>query len=384
MVATLRSISSSGNASRYFYFTENNFESGKAWVETKGLGLVNFGALEKEKLEASQLEKHKLEKNKLARDDFENILNGKFTTKDGELVELGRKEGGKLKHHPGQELILSAPKSVSIMALIAGDKRIIEAHEKAVDTIIDYVESNLTYTRVKKNGKLNLERTDNLIAAKYTHIAARASKTSEDKRVDPQLHTHTIIANATLCCDGKWRSIVFDKLYENKMHLGELYRIELAHSLQKLGYQIDLEKDKSDHWTFEINGVPKADIKAFSKRREVILDVAADLGVRDSESLARIAKSTREEKSQYSTEELKQDWENRISDLSLINNLKELSLGFKAASLTEVELEKQKILMNEFIEYASAYLSEREAVFAKEELIKVIINKSNQITKRSK
>lgn len=44
-------------------------------------------------------------------------------------IQLGRKEGDEIKHHPGQELILSAPKSVSIMTLVAGDERIHGVHE---------------------------------------------------------------------------------------------------------------------------------------------------------------------------------------------------------------------------------------------------------------
>ena len=45
---------------------------------------------------------------------FESLLDGSFRTQEGQMIELGRKENGELKHHPGQELILSAPKSVSL------------------------------------------------------------------------------------------------------------------------------------------------------------------------------------------------------------------------------------------------------------------------------
>ena len=38
------------------------------------------------------------------------------------------------------------------MALIAEDKRIIEAHENAVEAVIVYIESNMFYSRVQKMG----------------------------------------------------------------------------------------------------------------------------------------------------------------------------------------------------------------------------------------
>lgn len=60
-------------------------------------------------------------------------------------------------------------------------------------------------------------------AARYTHLTARTSKKSDDKKIDSPLHTHRVITNATKCAEKEWYIIVFDKLYENKVNLGELY-----------------------------------------------------------------------------------------------------------------------------------------------------------------
>ena len=106
MVARIRPISSAGNAGKYFYFLERNYECNKGWQEntvTKELGLE-----------------------KITRENLENTLDGKI--KDG--VWLGRMTESGLKHHPGQEITFSAPKSVSIMGLVAGDKRILVAHDE--------------------------------------------------------------------------------------------------------------------------------------------------------------------------------------------------------------------------------------------------------------
>jgi conjugative relaxase-like TrwC/TraI family protein len=189
----------------------------------------------------------------LERRVFEEILNGQITERNENnetiITQLGRKTEQGVIHHPGQELILSAPKSVSIMGLVAEDDRVLEAHEKAVDEIVRYLERTMVYTRVQKHGEMQLEHTNNILAAKFTHLTSRPPISNQDqnqKEADPQIHTHVIIPNATKCRDGVWRSIVFDELYANKMHLGELYRMELAQNLQKLGYDIRLQQDRLD------------------------------------------------------------------------------------------------------------------------------------------
>ncbi len=300
MVATIKSISSACNAGKYFYWTERNCECASGWQDTKGNQLLQL--------------------NQLNREDLENVLEGRIS-EDGKQIQLGRKEGEAIKHHPGQELILSAPKSVSIMALVAGDKRIVDAHEEAVTNVVDYIERNMVYTRVQEKGNMLSVKTDNMVVAKFTHITARPTKNDEMHIPDPQLHTHCIIGNMTKCEDGTWRSVVFDKLYENKMHIGELYRMELAHGLRELGYELDLVKDKSNHWTFEIKGVGTQNIKEFSRRRIDILEVAKEVVRDDAEGLAYIAKTTRAEKAECSQDKLRQNWESRPISLDELKQI---------------------------------------------------------------
>ena len=39
---------------------------------------------------------------------------------------------GEIHHRPGRDVTLSAPKSVSLMALVGGEERIVAAHDRAV------------------------------------------------------------------------------------------------------------------------------------------------------------------------------------------------------------------------------------------------------------
>ena len=78
-------------------------------------------------------------------DKFDAMLKGNFNG-----IELGRIENGKRVHHPGWDHTFSAPKSVSMLALVAGDERLIEAHDKAVDYVLHYIEDNLAESRFRQ------------------------------------------------------------------------------------------------------------------------------------------------------------------------------------------------------------------------------------------
>ncbi|MSO13538.1 MobF family relaxase [Rickettsiales endosymbiont of Trichoplax sp. H2] len=156
-------------------------------------------------------------------DSGKRDVNGKELTlkPEKEIIQLGRRTKEGIIHDPGQELILSAPKSVSIMHLVAKDKRLEEVHHNAIKAVARYIEKNMLYTRIQKEGKLELVRADNVSCAYFTHLTARLAKgegkVKVEKAPDPQLHSHLIFCNATKCEDGKWRSIVFDKLYDYQL-----------------------------------------------------------------------------------------------------------------------------------------------------------------------
>lgn len=57
---------------------------------------------------------------------FTELLKGKLP--DGS--DLTRIQDGANKHRPGYDLTFSAPKSVSVMAMLGGDKRLIDAHNR--------------------------------------------------------------------------------------------------------------------------------------------------------------------------------------------------------------------------------------------------------------
>ncbi|PTE13372.1 conjugal transfer protein TraI, partial [Cereibacter changlensis JA139] len=77
--------------------------------------------------------------------------------KDGAWTEgqtLGRYVDGERQHRPGIDLTFSASKSVSIMALVVGDKRVTEAHDAAVKSAMAYVEERFVTTRREVDGEM--------------------------------------------------------------------------------------------------------------------------------------------------------------------------------------------------------------------------------------
>ncbi len=78
---------------------------------------------------------------------------------------------------------------MSIAGLVLDDKRILEAHNKAVNATLDYIEKNYTKVRIHEGEQLRSEFTDNLLAAKFQHISSC--------ELDPQLHTHCLVMNLT-------------------------------------------------------------------------------------------------------------------------------------------------------------------------------------------
>ena len=189
---------------------------------------------------------------------FRQVLEG--SVPDGSGRQLGKRgKDGEIAHRPGRDLTFSVPKSVSLAALVGGDRRIVEAHDRAVATTLAWVEKNAAETRMKVPETGRMERIGNqkIVAATFRHDTSR--------NLDPQLHTHAVLANMVQGGDGKWRTMANEGLYARQKLIGMLYRNELAAGLGKLGY--DIEKTHADG-RFEIAGVPRAAIEAFSNIRE--------------------------------------------------------------------------------------------------------------------
>jgi conjugative relaxase-like TrwC/TraI family protein len=125
-------------------------------------------------------------------------------------------------------------------------------------------------------------RTGHLTYALFQHDTSR--------KLDPQAHIHVVVANLTKVA-GNWQALFNDELWKNNSLIGSVYHAALRTMVEDLGYQT---RQTGKHGQFEIEGVPKAVLTAFSQRREDILAKAADLGRdgRNPELLREITKRT--------------------------------------------------------------------------------------------
>ena len=163
------------------------------------------------------------------------------------------------KHRAATDYTFSAPKSVSIAALIQKDKRVIQAHDAAVKTALTVLENRYAQTRVRRGpGIREKVATGNILAATFRHETSREQ--------DPQLHTHCVVINATQMEEGKWQSLSNEEVLNNQKLLGEIYQNELAVQLRKSGYEI--EPNGSGQFEFKNYEQPLLDL--FSTRTQQI------------------------------------------------------------------------------------------------------------------
>jgi conjugative relaxase-like TrwC/TraI family protein len=187
------------------------------------------------------------------------------------------KEVTSAEHRAGWDATLSAPKSVSLTALVGGDERVREAHRESVRTALRELER---YTQARIGNVHAPETTGKFTAATFEHDTARPV----DGYAAPQLHTHAVIFNVTEQANGTTRSIQPHELFVSQRYVTAVYRSELAMRLQMLGYELERGK----HGQPEIRGYTKEYLEASSPRREQIKDHLREQGI-DGAAAAQIA-----------------------------------------------------------------------------------------------
>jgi len=225
------------------------------------------------------------------------------TGPDGEVQSRGRHL---------YDFTISAPKSVSIMAIVGGDNRLIEAHERAVAETLRELE-NQAATRVRMDGA-NADRiTGNLAIAVYRHDTSR--------ELDPQLHAHAVAANLTYDgAEGRWKALQASGIYERRAYLTEVYRSCLALQVRTLGYEIENRRDsKGRDGGFEIRGVSRELLDRFSQRSQqrdvAIKTFVAENGRQPTDNeVAVLVRETRADKlTEISTEEVRSRQQDRVA-----------------------------------------------------------------------
>jgi conjugative relaxase-like TrwC/TraI family protein len=239
----------------------------------------------------------------IATDDFRAVLRG-LRPASGEV--LVHKANGYDDRRAGWDATFNAPKSVSIQGLVGDDRRLIEAHRKAVSRALVELEQ---YALSRRRGGSEWVVTGNVVAARFDHIAARpASSVQDGYGPDPHLHTHVVIANMTRRPDGQWRGLDPIQIYRAQAFATAVYRSELARQVQQLGYEIRVA-GHDGRW--ELADYTREQVMAFSRRRQDIERTLAREGLAGAEAAQNIAHRTRLSKDHRDEESLKAEWRSR-------------------------------------------------------------------------
>ena len=260
------------------------------------------------------------------------------------------------------DFTISAPKSVSIIAKVGGDERLIEAHRKAVDETLKELESQAA-SRVRKDGENSDRTTGNLVLAVYHHDTSR--------ELDPQLHTHAVAANLTYDgTEGSWKALQASDIYEERAYLTEVYRNSLAREIRSLGYEVEDRHDtKGKDLGFEIKGVSPELIEKYSQRsqqRDCAIDEFTKENGRkptDNEVAVLVRESRADKLVEISTDEVHRLQRERLSpDEALdLDELREEALDPGSGSERESARES--------LDYAEEHVFERVSVARDHELL---------------
>jgi conjugative relaxase-like TrwC/TraI family protein len=251
------------------------------------------------------------------------------------------------------DFTFSPPKSVSIVALAGADERIVAAHDHAVWSALRELETFAT-TRVRAGGGHGDRSTGNFAAALFTHDTSRA--------LDPHLHTHCVVFNATFDpVEQRWKALQNYGMLQARKFAENVYYHELARQLRGFGYQIQ-NQARGD---FQIEGVSEAICDRFSKRDAQIdkalaklLDEKPELaGANLKEIRAKLAVKTRARKQKdLSRAELRTLWEAQLSESERI------SLSQLPSRSEKVTIADRRVDIGEAVQWAEDHLFDRNSV----------------------
>lgn len=248
-------VSSAGAAFDYYTERDDYYLSDRAAAEWHGAGAADLGLT-----------------GEIRASDFRDVLTGQFGA-----ASVGQPD----RHTPGWDVTFSAPKSVTVAALVNKDERITRAHDQAVRAALDHIEKHGIVTRQRdKTDGYDYRQTGSMVAGVVRH--------STNRNADPQLHSHAVIANITRDpVTGKWVSIDSRQgLFAAQTEAGNIYMNELAAACRDAGYTVDWIVRDNGAVSFELREIPAHIRETFSTRRQEIDAALSERGTTRAQASA--------------------------------------------------------------------------------------------------
>ena len=303
-------------------------------------------------------------------EEFARLSEGQHPESGAELVkqqpprtyenEYG-KEITSVDHRAGWDATFSAPKSVSLTALVGGDERVRQAHRESVRAALGELER---YTQARIGNIHAPETTAKFIAATFEHDTARPV----DGYAAPQLHTHAVIFNMTVRENGQTRALQERSLFQSQQYATSVYRSELAMRLQGLGYEIERGK----YGQPEIKGYTQEYLDASSPRREQIKSHLQEIGREGAGAAQVAAHRTRDSKEIHCPEEVLQ----RHRELAGQHGHQADRVVAQAREHTQLHAPGLDKIEQQAVTYARNHVFERSAVQDERSILQAAISRS--------
>ena len=308
--------------------------------------------------------------------DFVTLLDGKITNPStGEVQDLAANSKG-ADRRAGMDFTVSAPKSVSIVGLVGGDSRVLDAHHAANTAAMSWLEKHGSLIRVKNASGGNTKvQTGNLLYATVQNETSRAN--------EPQIHNHNVIVAATYDTKNEtWRSLTNDALLTLRAAADTIYKSELANGLKAAGYDLTYDPKGVD---FEISGINAEQLEAFSSRSKQIKEALQARGFDpDNASWAerqKAALDSRAKKSDVHKDVLHEVWKERALEVGLnlgaivgaATEKTNAAQQAQGAGLTASPQALREQVAMRGVSWAIEHLAEREQTFKLSELEQVAV-----------
>jgi conjugative relaxase-like TrwC/TraI family protein len=346
---TAKLVYDAGGAAHYFESADDYYDKGQNG-EWQGKGAAALGL--SGKVDSAQ---------------FRALLDGVLP--DGTSTRKYKPKtttGKQPQERKGIDFTFSAPKSVSIQALMLGDARLLDAHDRAVKESLAELEK-LASSRRKEKGVSTRENTANLIVASFRHELSRAQ--------DPQLHTHNIVMNLTQRADGQFRALKNEQMLRNIKRVGGFYQMRLAQHVRALGYT--LREAPKGGW--ELEHIDRKVIDAFSTRSKEIEQLLTRIG-RDRDDATTGQKqmmtlASRVKKTEEDRVTLREAWRQTARSVGfdpsgatkLIDSIRR-EVNKVTTTLTKGK-DDDNLAADAAINFAIAHLQERQGIFTQTETL---------------
>jgi conjugative relaxase-like TrwC/TraI family protein len=225
---------------------------------------------------------------------FQRLANGQHPLTEEQLVrrqtarEYINARGetvSTMEHRAAWDATFSAPKSVSLTALVGRDEAVRQAHRDSVKVALNEMER---FVQARMGGNRLPETTGKWIATSFEHDSARPV----NGYAAPQLHTHVVFFNLTETKTGEARALQPHELYRSQQYATAIYRSELALRLKDRGYEIERGKSGQP----EIVGYTREYLDASSPRSQQIQAYLEEQGLKGAGPAQIAAHQTRDDK----------------------------------------------------------------------------------------